>query len=171
MRITELNTNEYQPFHQTYLSTLGEIDLMEGLRQGKEDFISFVKAIPTDRLLHAYAEGKWNILEVLVHVLDTERIFQYRALRFYRQDPTPLPGFDQDIYVPFSEAENRTKEGIIEEYGHIRDSTISLFRSFREGALLRTGMASGGIVSVGAIGFIISGHQQHHLNILQQRYL
>jgi hypothetical protein len=171
MRISELNVNEYQPYHHTYISTLGEIDLMDGLMDGKENFISFVEAIPNDKLSYAYAEGKWNVLEVLVHVMDTERIFQYRALRFYRQDPTPLPGFDQDIYVPFSDALQRTKKEIINEYSCIRDSTISLFNSFQESGLKRTGTASGGKVGVAAIGFIISGHQRHHLNILQERYL
>lgn len=171
MRITELRTDEYQPYQAAYISTLGDIALMDGLMDGKDDFISFVEAIPDEKLLYAYAEGKWNVLEVLVHVLDTERIFQYRALRFYRQDPTPLPGFDQDIYVPFSDAAQRTKKDIINEYRAVRDSTLSLFQSFQESALRRTGTASGAKVSVAAIGFIISGHQRHHLNILQERYL
>lgn len=119
----------------------------------------------------SYAQGKWTIAEVLIHLMDTERIFQYRALRFARNDKTELQGFDQDSYVPESQAPNRNRNDILEEFIAIRKSSIALFASLNDEMLLRSGLASGAKMSVRALGFVICGHQIHHFNILQERYL
>lgn len=119
----------------------------------------------------SYAQGKWTIAEVLIHLMDTERIFQYRALRFARNDKTELQGFDQDSYVPESQAPNRSRNDILEEFIAIRKSSIALFASLNDEMLLRSGLASGAKMSVRALGFVICGHQVHHFNILQERYL
>ena len=135
------------------------------------NFPEFIRSIPEKLWHHRYAPDKWSIAEVLVHVLDCERVFQYRALRFGRNDNTPLPGFDQDAYVPMSLADNRSMEEVIEEYEGIRKSSLLLFRSFPEERLSWKGTASEYPISIGAIGFIICGHQKHHRNILRARYL
>lgn len=171
MRTTDLSTTDYNPYYRPYIEALGDIELMEGLKLGMDNLIHQIKNIPNEKLTYAYGVGKWTVLEVLVHLIDTERIFQYRALRFYRNDKTPLPGFDQDEYVPVSNANNRSKESIINEYMAVRQSTIALFETFDEGELNRTGMASSAKMSVGAVGLIISGHQKHHQAILESRYL
>jgi len=111
------------------------------------------------------------VAEVLIHITDTERVFQYRALRFARKDKTPLPGFDQDAYVPFSMANTRSIDAVINEYKSVRQSTISLYETFDEAVLKQIGIASNADMSVGALGFIICGHQRHHRNILKERYL
>jgi hypothetical protein len=118
-----------------------------------------------------YAPGKWSVSEVLMHILDTERIFQYRALRLGRKDDTPLPGFDQDGYVPESCADGRTLKDLISEYRVIRESSLLLFKSLPSDRLLFKGNASGQDISLGALGFIMCGHQKHHRNILRERYL
>lgn len=168
---SELPSSEYNPFYQTYIMALGNVELLDELKNGKETFLSFFEEIPEERLNYAYAEGKWSLAEALVHMIDTERIFQYRALCFARNDKTPLPGFDQDNYVPFSNAANRSKQSLIEEYKAVREATISLFASFDDEAIKRIGLASGSRMSVRALGFIICGHQTHHLHIIQERYL
>ncbi|MEB8329193.1 DinB family protein [Flavobacteriaceae bacterium KMM 6897] len=171
MRTTDLRTIDYNSYYQPYIEALGDIELMEGLKTGMDHFVQQVKNIPEEKLNYAYGVGKWTILEVLVHLIDTERIFQYRALRFYRNDKTPLPGFDQDEYVPVSHANKRTRESIVKEYIAVRQSTIALFESFEDGELSRTGVASSSKMSVGAVGLIIAGHQKHHQAILESRYL
>ncbi len=171
MVLSELPSSEYNPFYQTYIMALGNVDLMEELRRGKDNFLTLLEQIPEEKLYYAYAEGKWSLAEVLVHVIDAERIFQYRALCIARNDKTPLPGFEQDTYVPYSNADNRSKKNLMEEYKAVRDSTIFLFNSFDEEAVKRVGMASGSKMSVRAQGFIISGHQAHHIRILRERYL
>jgi hypothetical protein len=106
-----------------------------------------------------------------LHVIDAERVFQYRALRIARGDHTPLAGFDQDAYVPNSGAGKRSRESIIEEYRAVRQATISLFSTFDAEALNQRGTASKSEVNVAALGFIICGHQKHHRNIIRERYL
>ena len=171
MRTTDLSTTDYNSYYQPYIEALGDVELMDGLITGMDQLVNQIKSIPEEKLTYAYGVGKWTILEVLVHLIDTERVFQYRALRFYRNDKTPLPGFDQDEYVPASKANNRTRESIIKEFKYVRQSTIALFETFEEEGLKRTGMASSAKMSVGAVGLIISGHQKHHQAIIENRYL
>jgi uncharacterized damage-inducible protein DinB len=135
------------------------------------NFPEFISSIPDEKWTYAYGLDKWTIAEVLLHVLDTERVFQYRALRFGRNDNTPVPGFDQDQYVPESKANGRSKKSIIEEYSSIRKSSITLFSSFDEGILKRWGTANGFKMSVAALGFVMLGHQKHHRDVIRERYL
>lgn len=171
MRISELELAEYNPFYKPYLDVLGDVELFDILGRQLGNFPKFLDSIPDEKLGYAYAEGKWTIAEVLVHVLDTERVFQYRALRLMRGDKTPLPGFDQDPFVPNSNAGQRTKKSIIEEYGIIRQSTIALFSNMNQQALHEIGEVSSGPMSAGALGFIMCGHQKHHRNVIRERYL
>ena len=127
--------------------------------------------MPEGTLLYRYAEGKWTIKEVLVHIIDDERIYAYRALRFARNDKTELPGFDQDPYAFYSNANVRSIESIIEEYEAVRMSTITLFNGFSDDVMLRSGVANNNEVTVRALGYHIAGHELHHLNILKNRYL
>lgn len=171
MKTSELAVGDYNPFYEPYIAALGDVDLMTMLKKQKENFPQFIASIPDNKWQSAYAEGKWTIAETLVHILDAERVFQYRALRFARNDQTPLPGFDQDAYVPVSEANGRSKEEVIEEYRIIRESSIALFSGFDADVLRRKGTASNSVMSVGALGFIICGHQRHHKLVIKERYL
>lgn len=169
---SELTVSEYNPYYQPYMDVLGEeVKLMDQLIDGKDIFISFLRDIPSEKLNFSYADGKWTLSEILMHLIDAERVFQYRALRFARKDSTPLPGFDQDIYVPESNANQRSKDAIVSEYAAVRESSINLFKSFSDDELKRLGSASGSDMSVRALGFVICGHQAHHLKIIRERYL
>lgn len=171
MKLSALDSSEYHEYYAPYLKVLGETDLLPALEKGREELLFVLQTIPKNKLAYSYAEGKWTVAELIMHLMDAERVFQYRALRFARGDTTELPGFDQDSYVPQSGASGRTREQLMTEFKAIRGSTISLFRSFNEELLLRVGVASGAKMSVRALGFVISGHQAHHLKILQERYL
>jgi hypothetical protein len=124
-----------------------------------------------DKFDYRYAEGKWTIKEIIQHLIDCERIFSYRALRFSRNDKTPLPGFDEDSYNENTAGNLRSLQDLLTELAVVRQSTLSLFKSFSQEQLLRIGNASDKEISVRAIGFIILGHQKHHQHIFQQRYL
>ena len=134
-------------------------------------FHELINSIPEGKFGFAYAEGKWTLAELLMHIIDAERVFQYRALRFARNDKTPLAGFDQDDYIPECNAGGRSKKDLLEEYAAVRESTIKLFQSFDDEMLKRVGNASGSDMSARAMGFIICGHQAHHLKIIKERYL
>lgn len=171
MKPSALQSNDYNPYYQTYINKLGDSDLLETMSKQLKNFPKFIASIPSEKWTYAYGEGKWTVVEALLHIIDTERIFQYRALRFARNDDSHLPGFDQDLYVPNSNANVRTPESIIEEYEVVRRSSLALFSSFDEATLKRKGTASGSQMSVAALGFISVGHQRHHRDVIRERYL
>lgn len=171
MKNSELKKEDYNPYYEPYIAALGDVQLLDMLKRQLVNFPQFIESIPEEKFHYSYQEGKWTIAQVLLHILDTERVFQYRALRFSRKDKTPLPGFDQDKYVMESNAENWTKQEMIENYSLIRKSTIALFEKLPEEALKRVGIASDSPMSVAALGFICCGHQKHHRNIIRERYL
>ncbi|MFI8379704.1 DinB family protein [Leeuwenhoekiella sp. NPDC079379] len=127
--------------------------------------------MPEDKWLYAYDSRKWTVLESLLHVIDTERIFTYRALRIGRGDKTPLAGFEQDDYIKPSGANLRSMTSLIEEYNQVRSCTINLFKNLSAEALLEIGTASNSTLSARAAGFIICGHEIHHAYIIKTRYL
>lgn len=166
-----LDSSEYHPYYELYLSKCPFNNIISGLQQIKDQFETFLKSIPAEKQLYKYASDKWTIKEVLVHIIDTERIFAYRALRIARRDVTALPGFDQDEYVLNCNANSRNFEDLISEFVSVRNATITLFKSFSDEDLLQKGTASNSPISVRALGFILIGHQNHHQEILEKRYL
>jgi len=171
MNSNQLPVNEYAPFYASYIQGLENVHLIEELEISLHEFIRFVQNIPMDKFDFRYDEGKWTIKEIIQHLIDTERIFSYRALRISRNDKTPLPGFEENDYVINTNANNRNLQDLLTEFSAVRHSSLLLFKSFSPEQLLRTGIASKAEVSVRAIGFITIGHQKHHQKIFEQRYL
>jgi uncharacterized damage-inducible protein DinB len=130
-----------------------------------------MRALPEEKLYYRYAEGKWTIKEILAHLIDDERIYTYRALRYARNDQTELPGFEQDAYAVESGANKRSIDDLLEEFAAVRRSTIALFNSFEDRVMTRVGVASGNVMSVRAAAYHIAGHELRHLNIIKERYL
>lgn len=162
---------EASDFYFRYIQQVKGDDFLHTLKESAESTPVFLHALTPAQWNHRYASGKWNIKEVVVHVADSERIFAYRALRIARGDKTPLPGFEQNDYVPLSNASARSPESIINEYRAVRNATLAMFNNFDHDMLNQMGTASDTPVSALALGFIIAGHEQHHLNILKERYL
>lgn len=171
MNSNQLPVNEYSNFNATYVKAAANVELIEELEICLHEFIRFVQNIPMDKFDYRYVEGKWTIKDIIQHVIDTERIFAYRALRISRNDTTPLPGFEENDYVENTKANKRGIQDLLAEFSAVRYATLFLFKSFSEEQLKRMGTASGTAISVRAIGFIIIGHQKHHQNIFQERYL
>lgn len=171
MSVNQLSTNEYSSFNATYINACADVSLVEGLENGLNQLVSFMQHIPIEKLEYRYAEDKWTIKDIVLHLIDAERIFAYRALRIGRGDETPLAGFEENNYVPNAMANSRTLESLITEFQFVRNSTLSLFKNFSDEQLLFLGTSSNNLISVRAIGFIISGHQNHHLRIIKERYL
>ena len=171
MKLSQLPVKEYAEYYFPYINALGEITLIEELEISLHDFIHFVQNIPMDKFDYRYAEGKWTIKEIIQHIIDTERIFAYRALRISRNDKTPLPGFDENEYINNTAANDRGLQDLLTEFSAVRHSNIFLFKSLSLEQLERTGIASNAGVSVRAIGFIMIGHQKHHQKVFEERYL
>jgi len=169
--VSQLKKGEYHPYYGSYISKAVYPDIVEGLQHSKIEFINFVTAIAENKLTHAYAKEKWTIAEVLMHLIDAERIFAYRALRFARKDKTSLSGFEQDDYVPNSNANNYSKEELIADFEAARNNSIALFESFSNEMLTAIGEASGSPMSTRAIGYLLVGHQKHHFTVIEEKYI
>jgi hypothetical protein len=166
-----LNLETIPPFYKNYVKQIDEPDMLQALRISGHRMLELVHAIPDNKSDFAYAPGKWTIRELLCHMMDAERIFCYRALRFARNDKTPLSGFEENDYAPQANAAGRSLQKIASEMAHLRSSTIDLFESFTPEMLTRKGTANKNELAVITIGFIIPGHETHHRKILQERYL
>jgi uncharacterized damage-inducible protein DinB len=171
MKSDQLPIHEYSTFFEGYIQALENVHLIEELEICLHDFIKFVQNIPMDKFEYAYSEGKWTIKEIIQHIIDTERILSYRALRFSRKDNTPLAGFNENDYVAFSNAKDRNLQDLLSELSSVRQATLALYKSFSQEQLKGVGTASGQEISLRALGFVIIGHQKHHQKVFQERYL
>ncbi|MBL7963196.1 MAG: DinB family protein [Flavobacteriales bacterium] len=158
-------------FYRGYLEMAEGHHLLEALRLASDRVWEVVGRMETGQERHAYAPRKWTVAEVLQHVIDSERIFCYRALRFAREDRAELPGFDENTYVPASRTAHRPFHHLLREHDTVRAGTVELFRSFDEAMLGQHGIANGQRIGVRAIGWVIAGHAQHHALVINQRYL
>lgn len=171
MNSKHVSTHEYAPFYSQYIKALGEVDLIEVLEESLKDLRTTLENLSEEKLTYSYAEGKWTIKELVQHIIDAERVLSYRALRFSRNDTTNLPGFNEDWYVANSNGNERSFKDILDEFFHVRNSTILLFKSFKPEMFLISGIASNSEMTVRALGFIIAGHQIHHLKIIKEKYI
>lgn len=167
--MNKIPNQEYAQYYSGYVAHYDGQPILPAMVQQLAAFEQLVGTV-TRPISYRYADGKWTIAELLLHIIDTERVFQYRAFAFSRGEKQTQPGFEQDDYVATSRAAERTMEDILTEYQVVRQSTIALFRSLGETELSNIGTASGNPVSVRALGYIILGHSQHHMNILSERY-
>ena len=164
--------DEYPAYAEMYMKWVPDDgQLLEHLAQNFRTVKKLIYTLPPGKLFYRYAENKWTIKEILVHIIDDERIYAYRALCFARSDPTSLPGFEQDDYAKYSGANERELDNIFEEYEAVRLATITLFNGLPDHALVRTGVANENKATVRAMGYHIAGHEMHHLNIIREKYL
>ena len=172
MQIPKPITSSHLPdYLARYISLVPFPQLLEGLEESRVAGLTFFKQIDPTKWDFSYQDGKWTIKQVLAHMLDVERIFAYRALRFSRKDKTPLPGFDEDIYALHANAENRTAESLIAEFDCVRKASIQLF-TYMDGTMLTfKGVANKIEINAYDIGWVMIGHQLHHQQIIQERYL
>lgn len=171
MNFSELQENEYPAFYSPYIKALDTVNLIEDLEISLHQFIKFVQNIPMDKFDYKYAFDKWTIKEIIQHLIDTERVFSYRAMRISRNDKTDLPGFDQNLYIENTNANVRGIQDLLAELSAVRFSTLYLFKSLSAKQLLQSGTIEKQNVSCRALGFLIIGHQKHHHQVFQDLYL
>jgi uncharacterized damage-inducible protein DinB len=165
------DSTEYAEYYGRYISMVPDGNISAILKNQFEATLSFFKTLSEERAEHAYAPGKWTIKEVVGHLMDAERVFAYRALRIGRNDPTPLPGFEENDYVAAANFNKRTLADIVEEFAAVRRATVELFRRFDEREMQRRGTANQKAVSTRAVAYIIAGHELHHTGVIKTRYL
>jgi len=158
-------------FYHGYINQVPEDDLMQAFKNGTSSFIQLIENIPVEKRDYRYAEGKWTIKEVLQHIIDGERVFDYRALCFARKDPSPLPGFDENIFATNAKADKRKWDELLEEFKAVRKGSEILFGSFDDEQLNTEGVANNHKNYVLAFGYVVVGHSLHHIRIIRERYL
>ncbi len=163
--------SEFLPYYGKYIALVPEGDVVTTLETQMRESTAFLTGLPKGVSTYRYAPGKWSVNEMVGHVIDSERIFAVRALRFARADTSPLPGFEQDDYVRNSSYDAYPLAELATELESVRQSTLFLFRHCSEEAWMRRGTASNAEVSVRALAYIIAGHERHHWEILRTRYL
>lgn len=169
--IDVLDTEEYVAYQTKYLELIKEEGVLRNLHSSLFIFNEVIETITPDKYLFSYATGKWSLQEVLLHIIDTERIFQYRVLSISRGEQQELPGFEEDDYVLNSNANQRTFDSLINEFWTVRASSIQLFENIEPSKMNFIGVASKNTISVRALGYLLSAHMLHHLNIIKERYL
>ncbi|WP_082207728.1 DinB family protein [Paenibacillus macerans] len=171
MMLTKPQAGEYAEHFTVYIDKVPEGDLLELLQTqpafAKEEWGSLTE----EQGNYRYAEGKWSLKEVLGHISDTERVMSYRLLRISRGDTTPLPGFDEELFVRHSTFARQPVCALLHDFSVVRESTLSLIRQLDDEAWLRQGNASGVTISARALAYVIAGHAQHHLSMIRERYL
>jgi hypothetical protein len=166
----QMNTLQIPSFYQGYFNQVGSRNPLELMRENGAINEAYFRSLPSEKWDYAYAPGKWTVKELLGHIIDSERVFQYRALRFSRNDKTPLPGFDQDLFVAAGNALRRSPESLMNEYVSVRNASLTLFENLSEEELARTGTANNYEVKTEWIAYMITGHEMHHIQILKERY-
>ena len=163
--------DEHLPYYSLYIDRVPDGDIIDMLEKQTPEMLSFLRAIPESRVDFRYAPGKWSIRQMIGHLGDGERVFQYRAFRFSRADATPVPGFDENHYVDNAPFEHIATKDLIDELENLRGATLQMLKGMDADAMSRRGTANGAEVSVRAIAWIICGHVSHHMQILRERYL
>ena len=165
------STTEHDPFYSTYIDKVPDGPIVELLQSELDQALAVLRAIPPELETYAYAEGKWSVREALGHVIDTERVFGFRALNFAREASAQLPGMDQEVWSAVSNAGDRPLAELIDEFEAVRRGHVAMFGGFDDAVWERRGFASGFEGSVRALAYIITGHEIHHREVLQARYL
>ncbi|HKG23331.1 MAG TPA: DinB family protein [Blastocatellia bacterium] len=169
--IARPGADEYASYYGGYIKLAPDGDILEGLARQIDETLALLRGLSEARAASRYAADKWSIKEVSGHMIDAERIFAYRALRFARGDAQPLAGFEQDDYIRHANFDSRSISDLAEEFEHVRRANILLFRNLDGEAWSRRGTASGAEVTVRALIYIIAGHERHHVGVIRDRYL
>jgi hypothetical protein len=165
------SSKEYDPYYAGYVSRVRSADVLAALRSQRPEVLDLLNGLSETAADYRYAPGKWSVKEIIGHLMDTERVFVYRALSVARGERQPLPGFEQDDYVREGSFDSRSVRSLASEYDAVRCSTLTLFESLDGASWKKTGIANETPCSVRAIAFIVAGHEAHHLAVIRERYL
>jgi len=176
--IEKPNKEEYPAYSEIYMELINDTgNILQYMEDNFHKIKKIIYEIPEDKLTFRYAADKWTIKEILVHLIDDERIFSYRALRYGRNDNTPLHGFEENDYAKYSYANDRTLDNIFEEYEAVRNATLALFQNLPDDAFMISGggIADDGSIinirTVRALVYHLAGHELRHIKIIKERYL
>lgn len=171
-KISRPKDNEYAMYYESYIRLVNQdTSVLDQLKGSAKEVTALYKSLSPEALLTPYQPGKWSLKDVLMHIVDVERVFLYRAMRFARMDKTPLPFFDENEFALHAQADKIPLARLLKEYNANRTATIAFFNNLNPKQTERTGIASQFTMSVRACAWIIIGHELHHRKIITERYL
>ena len=162
---------EYIPYFEKYINLIEEGDIVSALKANHQSTLDFMESIPRQKVTYFYDDGKWTVKQVLNHIIDTERILGYRALRFARGDSQLVTGFDENLFAANANLAETNMQLLMDEFDSVRLSHVLMFKQLGAKELSLKGTMSSGEASVLALGYFMCGHAQHHLNVIKERYL
>ncbi len=162
---------EHAEYYSRYVARVPDGDILETLRDQLGDTLALLQSVPPERETYRYAEGKWSLREVVAHLVDTERVFAYRALTIAREDGADLPSMDQDVWVESARADERRLEDLGQEWAALRRANIHMLAAMDAEQAARTGRASGYEITVRSLPWIIAGHELWHRDIIEREYV
>ncbi len=165
------NKKDYIPYFEYYINLIQEDDIISALKTNHQTILDFIEDIPRQKLNYFYDEGKWTVKQVINHIIDTERILSYRALRFARGDKQKVLSFDENLYAANANLTNTNAQMLADEFDSVRLSNILFFKQLSDKELLLKGQMASGEVNVLSLGYFLCGHAQHHINVIKERYL
>ncbi|UKS30770.1 DinB family protein [Paenibacillus sp. HWE-109] len=165
------NHEEYSPYFEGYISQVPEGDYQAFLQSQLDEIVAIYAQMTDEQALLRYAPGKWSLKELLGHITDTERVMSYRMLRIARGDTTNLPGFDQDVFIANAAFDDIAVADLLRDFQAVRQATFTLLTTIQEAAWPRLGVSNSSAMSARALAYIVAGHAQHHLNVIQARYI
>jgi hypothetical protein len=168
--LTRPESTEYAPDYAHYVARVPDGDLLTFCSEQMKRYRAAIGRTSEQAAAQSRREGEWTIKDVLGHLCDAERVLAYRALRFSRGDTKELSGWEQDDYVREGGANSRTLDDLLNEFEYLRKANIAMYRSMKDEATSRAGVANGNRVSVRALAYITAGHAEHHLNLLKERF-
>ncbi len=163
--------DEHAPYFARYLALVADGDVLATLERQARETRALLGGLDETRAGHRYAPDKWSVREVLGHVIDTERVFAYRALSFARGSEVELPGFDEDAFARAAQHERVPLTALLDDYACVRAASLALLRRLDVTAFERRGVANGKEISVRALAWLMAGHELHHQGVLRERYL
>lgn len=164
--------DEYALYYDTYVALVDQnISVLDQLKSNAVQFKNLIKSLSDEQMAYKYAPGKWSIKDILMHLIDSERVFTYRAMRFSRLDKTPLPFFDENEFAQRAAASKISTAKLIKEYVAQRNATIAFFNNLTLRQLKSTGIAGNTSTSARACLWMIAGHELHHWGVIKEKYL
>ncbi len=171
LKISPPQTDEYDAYYERYVSIVAGADIISAMQNQIAETLALLGKIDAEKADFRYADGKWSVKELVGHVIDTERIFAYRALRIARGDATPIEGYEQDDYIKNADFADCRLADLAEEFSSVRRANVLMFQNLSSDAWHRRGTANNKEISVRALAYICAGHEIYHTDILRQRYL
>jgi hypothetical protein len=164
-------STDFNEYFAHYIGLVDDQEMLSAIETTHDEFLKLLRELDEEKAMFRYAEDKWSIKELIAHIIDSERIFTYRALRFARHDKTDLAGYDENEFAIFSGADERPLADLIHEFDVTRQSSLALFKSFDNAMLARKGTANKIMIDVESLGYLVAGHCKHHVNIIRERYI